>query len=99
MPAQNCNLHVVYDGRYWAIAVEGTGRIEGGLELTKAIAIATSLALERRILLYIHDKQGWISKQIDFSVPDLLQPLEVRYSDAEDMPGMRAAPFAESGRE
>lgn len=69
MEAQNSNLHVVYDGKRWAVAAEGEGRLEVDLELTQAIAVATALAVERRVLLYIHDKQGAITERVDFSDP------------------------------
>ncbi|WP_455289398.1 hypothetical protein [Cupriavidus necator] len=66
MQFQNRNLHVVYDGVCWAIAVEGEGRLESGLDFTTAIAVATSFAVERRVFLYVHDKRGGIAERIDF---------------------------------
>ncbi|MBP0639160.1 MULTISPECIES: DUF2188 domain-containing protein [unclassified Cupriavidus] len=66
MPVQNCNVHVVFDG-HWAIAAEGEGRLQVGLDMTSAIALATSLAVERRAMLYVHDKNGDIIQRIDCS--------------------------------
>ncbi|MBP0624889.1 DUF2188 domain-containing protein [Cupriavidus consociatus] len=66
MPVQNCNVHVVFDG-HWAIAAEGEGRLQVGLDLTSAIALATSLAVERQAMLYVHDKNGDITQRIDCS--------------------------------
>lgn len=66
---QNRNLHVVYDGTKWAIAEEGIGRVASNLELAKAIAIATSLAVARGILIYVHEKDGCIAKRVDFRGP------------------------------
>lgn len=74
MATQNSNLHVVYDGTQWAIAVEGVGRIECSLDFIKAITIATSLAIERQVLLYVHDKQGCIDRRMDFSTLASLKP-------------------------
>ncbi|MFS8981076.1 DUF2188 domain-containing protein [Cupriavidus necator] len=71
MEAQNSNLHVVYDGTRWAIAAEGEGRLEVDLDLTQAIAVATALAVERRVLLYVHDKEGAISERVDFGNPTI----------------------------
>ncbi|MBF6992541.1 MULTISPECIES: DUF2188 domain-containing protein [Cupriavidus] len=66
MPVQNCNVHVVFDG-HWAIAAEGEGRLQVGLDMTSAIALATSLAVERQAMLYVHDKNGDIIQRIDCS--------------------------------
>ncbi|MFJ4292879.1 DUF2188 domain-containing protein [Cupriavidus sp. NPDC089707] len=66
MPVQNCNVHVVFDG-HWAIAAEGEGRLQVGLDMTSAIALATSLAVERQAMLYVHDKTGDIIQRIDCS--------------------------------
>ena len=79
--------------------MEGIGRVDGRLELAKAIAIATSLAIERRVLLYIHDKQGWISKRVDFSVPGLLESSQAQESNAEDLRGMHATSYAENSED
>ncbi|MCY1214654.1 hypothetical protein D9M68_489300 [compost metagenome] len=76
MPVQNCNVHVVFDG-HWAIAAEGEGRLQIGLDMTSAIALATSLAVERQAMLYVHDKNGDIIQRIDCSMPsaDAAPPL------------------------
>ncbi|WP_454754613.1 hypothetical protein [Cupriavidus necator] len=80
--AQNRNLHGVFDGKQWTIAEEGIGRVASNLGFEKAMTIATSLAVERRVLLYAHEKDGCIAKRIDLSVPIRRDPEPERETQA-----------------
>ncbi|WP_420994205.1 DUF2188 domain-containing protein [Cupriavidus sp. 30B13] len=63
----NSNVHVVLsaDG-HWTVAVEGVGRVTSCVSREAAIETATALALENRVVLYVHQRDGQFDWWKDF---------------------------------